>query len=272
MGFLQRLLLRTPLCKWSLKILLPLEPTNATPTALVDSIIPSEAIVSAPLPIQVIKDIQQEQLEELHPLSNQVVEALQLNQNEELPPQKNINESMIDKGQCHEGVNGLSQEEVKKSNITVAKMESAHPQQLEDSSHHSDLIVDLSGGSPSSEVTKKSVEQGDHSPMKVISAPSYPAGPRPFKYFESWEAHPTFSATVEAAWDIPIVGNPLYRFVKKLALQQNPRDSLLMVAESMARHKYTDLLSQEEKFARQKSRQLWLEAGLNGNNKLVLNL
>ncbi|KAK1291473.1 hypothetical protein QJS10_CPB17g00592 [Acorus calamus] len=33
-----------------------------------------------------------------------------------------------------------------------------------------------------------------------------------------------------------------------------------MVAESMARHKYTDLLSQEEKFARQKSRQLWLEA------------
>ncbi|KAK1321159.1 hypothetical protein QJS10_CPA03g00797 [Acorus calamus] len=33
----------------------------------------------------------------------------------------------------------------------------------------------------------------DHSPMKVISTPLLPSGPRPFKYFEAWEASPPLS-------------------------------------------------------------------------------
>ncbi|KAK1268989.1 hypothetical protein QJS04_geneDACA008265 [Acorus gramineus] len=140
--------------------------------------------------------------------------------------------------------------------------------------------------------------------MKVISTPSIPTGPRPFKYFESWEAYPSFAPTVHEAWNSPIDGNPMFRFVKKLAKtklalkswnkeafgpiqlnlsnckrdlataqyapQMNPRYALLMEAENIARPTYLALLSQEERFATQKSRQLWL-AARDSNTKFFYN-
>ncbi|KAK1308448.1 hypothetical protein QJS10_CPA09g01088 [Acorus calamus] len=121
--------------------------------------------------------------------------------------------------------------------------------------------------------------------MKVIRAPMLPTGPHPFKYFEAWEPHPSFTETVHAAWNSSTEGNPMFLFIKKLAntklalkrwnkeifgptqlhlaickraldaaqsaLQQNPRDSTLMEAGKLARHNYSDSLTREEKFARQ---------------------
>ncbi|KAK1277774.1 hypothetical protein QJS04_geneDACA022160 [Acorus gramineus] len=57
----------------------------------------------------------------------------------------------------------------------------------------------------------------DHSPMHVICEPVIPSGPKPFKYFEMWEAHPSFKSTVETAWATKVVGTPLYCLVKKIA-------------------------------------------------------
>ncbi|KAK1297950.1 hypothetical protein QJS10_CPB14g01491 [Acorus calamus] len=144
----------------------------------------------------------------------------------------------------------------------------------------------------------------DHSPLKLICEPSFPSGPKPFKYFESWETHPSFMATVLDAWQTEAVGNPLFLFVRKLAnvkkalklwnsevfgpihlklsvskkeledaqsrLQQHPADPLYIAEEADARSTYLSLLSQEEKFARQKSRQLWLTAG-DSNTKFFYN-
>ncbi|KAK1283226.1 hypothetical protein QJS10_CPB21g01808 [Acorus calamus] len=41
----------------------------------------------------------------------------------------------------------------------------------------------------------------DHSPLLVTYDPLVPSGPKPFKYFEMWESHPTFKETIEAAWE-----------------------------------------------------------------------
>ncbi|KAK1311791.1 hypothetical protein QJS10_CPA07g00480 [Acorus calamus] len=57
----------------------------------------------------------------------------------------------------------------------------------------------------------------DHSPMKVTFDPPFPTGPKPFKYFEAWEEHPSFSATVQSAWNLNVSGNPLYCFIAKLS-------------------------------------------------------
>ncbi|KAK1309484.1 hypothetical protein QJS10_CPA09g01046 [Acorus calamus] len=144
----------------------------------------------------------------------------------------------------------------------------------------------------------------DHSPLKLVCEPSYPSGPKPFKYFEAWETHPSFMNTVQEAWKADFSGNPLFQFVRKLAnvkktlkvwnkdvfgpiqfnlsitkkdladaqiaLQLHPSDQRCIFAESEARTKYLSLLSQEEKFARQKSRQLWLIDG-DSNTKFFYN-
>ncbi|KAK1302702.1 hypothetical protein QJS10_CPB12g01029 [Acorus calamus] len=144
----------------------------------------------------------------------------------------------------------------------------------------------------------------DHSPLKVIFEPSIPSGPRPFKYFESWEAHPSFNSTVCEAWSLHVAGNPMYQFSKKLyntklalkrwnrdeygplhhqlatckrelnsiqtALQLNPTDHQFRNQEKVMRVQYTSLLDQEEKFARQKSCQLWLDAR-DSNTKIFYN-
>ncbi|KAK1292179.1 hypothetical protein QJS10_CPB17g01405 [Acorus calamus] len=144
----------------------------------------------------------------------------------------------------------------------------------------------------------------DHSPMKVICDPSFPSGPLPFKYFESWESVPSFHSTVHEAWKAQFEGNPMFKFVKKLAhtmmvlkrwnvelygpihhklssckrelddaqaaLHQDPCNPLLMASEQAFRANYTSLLSQEEQFARQKLRQLWLAAG-DSNTKFFYN-
>ncbi|KAK1317568.1 hypothetical protein QJS10_CPA05g01857 [Acorus calamus] len=144
----------------------------------------------------------------------------------------------------------------------------------------------------------------DHSPLKVIRDPPTPTGPKPFKYFEAWESHPSFISTVYDAWKVNISGSPLFRFVKKLAnvkrvlkcwkkevfgpihhnlsickkaledaqflLHQNPRDPIRIAEEKVMCSNYYALLSQEEKFARQKSRKLRLEAG-NSNTKFFYN-
>ncbi|KAK1298658.1 hypothetical protein QJS10_CPB14g01525 [Acorus calamus] len=57
----------------------------------------------------------------------------------------------------------------------------------------------------------------DHSPLKLVCEPSYPSGPKPFKYFEAWETHPSFMNTVQEAWKADFSGNPLFQFVRKLA-------------------------------------------------------
>ncbi|KAK1318023.1 hypothetical protein QJS10_CPB04g01586 [Acorus calamus] len=111
-------------------------------------------------------------------------------------------------------------------------------------------------------------------------------------------------ATVLDAWQTEAVGNPLFLFVRKLAnvkkalklwnsevfgpihlklsvskkeledaqsrLQQLPTDPIYIAEEADARSTYLSLLSQEEKFARQKSRQLWLTAG-DSNTKFFYN-
>ncbi|KAK1259976.1 hypothetical protein QJS04_geneDACA021415 [Acorus gramineus] len=65
-------------------------------------------------------------------------------------------------------------------------------------------------------------EISDHSPMKVISASSYPTGPRPFKYFESWETHPSFSANVEAAWETPTIDIANFTGIKSILSRPIP--------------------------------------------------
>ncbi|KAK1297842.1 hypothetical protein QJS10_CPB14g01211 [Acorus calamus] len=55
-----------------------------------------------------------------------------------------------------------------------------------------------------------------------------------------------------------------------IALQLNPSDSLQISTKRELRLKYLTLLEQEEKFARQKSRQLWLQAG-DSNTKFFYN-
>ncbi|KAK1312391.1 hypothetical protein QJS10_CPA07g00440 [Acorus calamus] len=138
----------------------------------------------------------------------------------------------------------------------------------------------------------------------MVSAPSILSGPRPFKYFEAWEGSSSFSSTVHEAWQIQITGNPMFQFVKKLAntkqvlkrwnkeifgpihhtlashrcemeeaqkaLHQTPHDPLTRANEAAARLKYRNTLHQEELFARQKSRQLWLAAG-DSNTKFFYN-
>ncbi|KAK1270073.1 hypothetical protein QJS04_geneDACA019694 [Acorus gramineus] len=135
----------------------------------------------------------------------------------------------------------------------------------------------------------------DHSPMHVICEQMIPSGPKPFKYFEMWEAHPSFKSTVETAWATEVVGTPLYCLVKKIAatklalkqwnkatfgpiqhmlrrsrenlaeiqdrLQLHPMDQNLLTEEQLARAQYQWKLQQEECFLRQKSRQLWLSSG-----------
>ncbi|KAK1268123.1 hypothetical protein QJS04_geneDACA008271 [Acorus gramineus] len=54
------------------------------------------------------------------------------------------------------------------------------------------------------------------------------------------------------------------------ALRQTPHDPLTMATEAEARLKYRNTLHQEEIFARQKSRQLWLAAG-DSNTKFFYN-
>ncbi|KAK1256976.1 Cation/calcium exchanger 5 [Acorus gramineus] len=122
-------------------------------------------------------------------------------------------------------------------------------------------------------------EISDHLPMKVICEPSFPSGPKPFKYFEAWEMHPSFHSTVLEAWKVEVYGNPLFQFVKKLAntkfaikhwnrevlgsihsnlfsskcvlegiqslLQHNPHDPLLISRDNEARMEYQAQLSQE---------------------------
>ncbi|KAK1295842.1 hypothetical protein QJS10_CPB15g00882 [Acorus calamus] len=144
----------------------------------------------------------------------------------------------------------------------------------------------------------------DHSPMKVILEPAFPSGPRPFKYFVAWEDHPSFQLTVQEAWREEVQGNPMYRFVKWLAniksslkkwnkevfgsihsnlsickreledaqtsLQCDPQDPGKISAENDVRKQYSSLLTQEEQFARQKFRQLWLAAG-DSNTKFFYN-
>ncbi|KAK1312150.1 hypothetical protein QJS10_CPA07g00502 [Acorus calamus] len=57
----------------------------------------------------------------------------------------------------------------------------------------------------------------DHSPLKVSSDPEFPTGPKPLKYFEMWEDHPTFKETVENAWSTEVSGSPMYRLLKKIS-------------------------------------------------------
>ncbi|KAK1281048.1 hypothetical protein QJS04_geneDACA018856 [Acorus gramineus] len=141
----------------------------------------------------------------------------------------------------------------------------------------------------------------NHSPLKVVSDPPMSSGPRPFKYFEAWEASPSFALTVHEAWQTPIFDVSIYekacdtkmaltRWNKDIyspiqhnhsihkwaleeiqaALQQSPADPFLIASEGEARLNYSNLLHQEEKFARQKSRQLWL-AARDSNSKFFYN-
>ncbi|KAK1307758.1 hypothetical protein QJS10_CPA09g00850 [Acorus calamus] len=144
----------------------------------------------------------------------------------------------------------------------------------------------------------------DHSPVKVILEPPFPSGPKPFKYFEAWKEHNSFSQLVHNAWKTDVIGNPMYQFIKKLSntksaikfwnrevygpiqshvacckkdleeaqksLHNDPSNNSNSAKEKELRLIYHGLLSQEEKFARQKSRQLWLEAG-DSNSKFFYN-
>ncbi|KAK1296070.1 hypothetical protein QJS10_CPB15g01202 [Acorus calamus] len=135
----------------------------------------------------------------------------------------------------------------------------------------------------------------DHSSLKVTLDHIIPTGPRPFKYFEMWETHPSFKDTVEATWGLEVRGSPMYRLVQKLSatksalkqwnkecfgpvqnllhrskqeladiqsiLHNSPNDETLMSLERSSRDSYPQHLSQEETFLRQKSRQMWLSSG-----------
>ncbi|KAK1316673.1 hypothetical protein QJS10_CPA05g01847 [Acorus calamus] len=135
----------------------------------------------------------------------------------------------------------------------------------------------------------------DHSPLRISMHPLLPTGPRPFKYFEMWESHPTFDSIVHTAWNTHFEGSPLFIFTRKLsatkdalkrwnirvygpvlhqlqekkraliqtqlAVHQNQTNISLRSAESEAKIAYITALHQEESFLRQKSRQHWLALG-----------
>ncbi|KAK1266400.1 hypothetical protein QJS04_geneDACA002710 [Acorus gramineus] len=50
----------------------------------------------------------------------------------------------------------------------------------------------------------------DHSPLQVTVQPSFPTGPRPFKYIQAWEQHPEFSTVVSRAWRQNFEGSSMF--------------------------------------------------------------
>ncbi|XP_043700239.1 uncharacterized protein LOC122650948 [Telopea speciosissima] len=70
---------------------------------------------------------------------------------------------------------------------------------------------------PSSHASFASPDISDHSPISLAIQPSTSFGPKPFKYFDMWSSHLSFLATVQEAWDKPVLAfsTPLIAFSKK---------------------------------------------------------
>ncbi|KAK1304168.1 hypothetical protein QJS10_CPB11g00607 [Acorus calamus] len=58
----------------------------------------------------------------------------------------------------------------------------------------------------------------DHSALLVRLTPEVLSGHKPFKCFNMWFIHPTFTEVVENAWLTEVEGTPQYRLAKKLQL------------------------------------------------------
>ncbi|KAK1298314.1 hypothetical protein QJS10_CPB14g00920 [Acorus calamus] len=135
----------------------------------------------------------------------------------------------------------------------------------------------------------------DHSALLVRLTPEVLSGHKPFKCFNMWFSHPTFTEVVENAWLTEVEGTPQYRLAKKLQLvklalkkwnievfgdihhklkrgrdllariqnllHNSPLDQALILQEKEARMEYAKLVFDEESFIQQKSRQNNIQLG-----------
>ncbi|KAK1303264.1 hypothetical protein QJS10_CPB11g00610 [Acorus calamus] len=135
----------------------------------------------------------------------------------------------------------------------------------------------------------------DHSALLVRLTPEVLSGHKPFKCFNMWFSHPTFTEVVENAWLTEVEGTPQYRLAKKLQLvnlalkkwnievfgdihhklkrdrdllariqnllHNSPLDQTLILQEKEARMEYAKLVFDEESFIQQKSRQNNIQLG-----------
>ncbi|XP_031287107.1 uncharacterized protein LOC116145808 [Pistacia vera] len=58
----------------------------------------------------------------------------------------------------------------------------------------------------------------DHSSIVIRFGPRRGKVPSPFKFLNFWADHANFRDIVQAVWDEPIVGNPMFRLMQKLGL------------------------------------------------------
>ncbi|XP_026411017.1 uncharacterized protein LOC113306274 [Papaver somniferum] len=56
----------------------------------------------------------------------------------------------------------------------------------------------------------------DHSPMVINTFADKGTCPKAFRYFNTWADEPDFFEVMEAAWNIPVQGTSMYKFVTKL--------------------------------------------------------
>ncbi|XP_031255913.1 uncharacterized protein LOC116113894 [Pistacia vera] len=135
----------------------------------------------------------------------------------------------------------------------------------------------------------------DHSSIIVRFGPRRGKVPSPFKFLNFWADHASFRDIVQAVWDEPLVGNPMFRLTQKLGLVKRKLKALHIrasshissrVLEARARwaaaqgnldrdpfsteciseernlaNQYFSLCRDEEAFFKQRSRVQWLNLG-----------
>lgn len=56
----------------------------------------------------------------------------------------------------------------------------------------------------------------DHAPIVLQLNHNGSQSPKPFRFFNMWTSHNSFLKTVEEAWKIRVIGNPMYQVTQKL--------------------------------------------------------
>lgn len=135
----------------------------------------------------------------------------------------------------------------------------------------------------------------DHTPGILTIQNNLNLGPKPFKFMKGWLRHPRFKPILRDSWEEYEVGNPLVRLAKKLKrlkvplkalnkeeygdinkrvekarqnlenvqkqLMDDPFNRQLQVETQNARETYSNFLTFEEAFFKEKARIKWMKEG-----------